>query len=203
MTELVRERGVGAVTVAHVVARSGVSRRTFYELFEDREGCFARGVRSRPCARGRRGACRRVSTRGRGWRERIRAGLGGRCWRSSTRSPQLGGCAVVDALARRAPRCWSAARECRVGWSTRCIDALACGARRRRARADADRRGGRGRRGPRGGPCAGCGGAEPKPLIGPAESADGDHRAALPGPAAAAREPRVPRPAAPTASVPA
>jgi AcrR family transcriptional regulator len=39
MGELVRERGAG-VSVAHVVARSGVSRRTFYELFEDREDCF-------------------------------------------------------------------------------------------------------------------------------------------------------------------
>jgi AcrR family transcriptional regulator len=36
----VAERGVGNVTVAHVVARSGVSRRTFYELFADREECF-------------------------------------------------------------------------------------------------------------------------------------------------------------------
>jgi AcrR family transcriptional regulator len=34
------ERGAGNVTVAHVVARAGVSRRTFYELFEDREDCF-------------------------------------------------------------------------------------------------------------------------------------------------------------------
>jgi hypothetical protein len=40
MGELVRERGVAAVTVAHVVARSGVSRRTFYEIFEDRESCL-------------------------------------------------------------------------------------------------------------------------------------------------------------------
>ena len=40
MSELVRERGVGGVTVAHVVARSGVSRRTFYEIFADREACL-------------------------------------------------------------------------------------------------------------------------------------------------------------------
>ncbi len=40
MTDLARERGVDSVTVAHVVARAGVSRRTFYELFEDREDCF-------------------------------------------------------------------------------------------------------------------------------------------------------------------
>jgi AcrR family transcriptional regulator/DNA-binding MarR family transcriptional regulator len=40
MVEVTAERGAGNVTVAHVVARSGVSRRTFYELFEDREDCF-------------------------------------------------------------------------------------------------------------------------------------------------------------------
>jgi AcrR family transcriptional regulator/DNA-binding MarR family transcriptional regulator len=40
MVEVVGERGVGNVTVAHVVARAGISRRTFYELFEDREDCF-------------------------------------------------------------------------------------------------------------------------------------------------------------------
>jgi AcrR family transcriptional regulator len=32
--------GAGNVTVAHVVERAGVSRRTFYEIFEDREDCF-------------------------------------------------------------------------------------------------------------------------------------------------------------------
>ncbi len=40
MVEVSRERGVGNVTVAHVVARSGVSRRTFYELFDNLEECF-------------------------------------------------------------------------------------------------------------------------------------------------------------------
>jgi AcrR family transcriptional regulator len=40
MVDVVAERGVGNVTVAHVVACSGVSRRTFYELFEDREDCL-------------------------------------------------------------------------------------------------------------------------------------------------------------------
>lgn len=40
MVEVARERGVANVTVADVVARSGVSRRTFYEQFEDREECF-------------------------------------------------------------------------------------------------------------------------------------------------------------------
>ncbi len=34
------ERDVGAITVARVVARAGVSRRTFYELFVDLDECF-------------------------------------------------------------------------------------------------------------------------------------------------------------------
>jgi AcrR family transcriptional regulator len=38
--EVTAERGAGTVTVAHIVARSGVSRRTFYELFADREDCL-------------------------------------------------------------------------------------------------------------------------------------------------------------------
>jgi AcrR family transcriptional regulator len=40
MFDVVSERGAANASVAHVVARSGVSRRTFYELFEDREDCF-------------------------------------------------------------------------------------------------------------------------------------------------------------------
>ncbi len=40
MVKEVSVRGAANVTVAHVVARSGVSRRTFYELFEDREDCL-------------------------------------------------------------------------------------------------------------------------------------------------------------------
>ena len=40
MVDVVAERGAANASVAHVVARSGVSRRTFYEIFEDREDCF-------------------------------------------------------------------------------------------------------------------------------------------------------------------
>jgi AcrR family transcriptional regulator len=39
MVEECAERGAN-VSVAHVVARAGVSRRTFYEMFADREDCF-------------------------------------------------------------------------------------------------------------------------------------------------------------------
>jgi AcrR family transcriptional regulator len=40
MVDVVAERGIPHATVARVVARSGVSRRTFYEFFEGREECF-------------------------------------------------------------------------------------------------------------------------------------------------------------------
>lgn len=40
MIDVVAERGRANATVAHVVARSGVSRRTFYEVFDDFEDCF-------------------------------------------------------------------------------------------------------------------------------------------------------------------
>jgi AcrR family transcriptional regulator len=40
MVEVCSERGAANVTVADVVERAGVSRRTFYEVFEDCEDCF-------------------------------------------------------------------------------------------------------------------------------------------------------------------
>lgn len=40
LIDVVSERGRADATVAHVVARSGVSRRTFYEVFDDFEDCF-------------------------------------------------------------------------------------------------------------------------------------------------------------------
>jgi AcrR family transcriptional regulator len=79
MVEEVAEHGASNVTVAHVVARSGVSRRTFYELFSDREDCFLAAFDD--------GIARIASEvipayedggrtqRAHGWREKIRAGL--------------------------------------------------------------------------------------------------------------------------------
>jgi len=40
MAESVAEKGYAATTVADVVGRAGVSRKTFYEHFEDKEDCF-------------------------------------------------------------------------------------------------------------------------------------------------------------------
>jgi AcrR family transcriptional regulator len=100
MSELVRERGAGRVTVAHVVARSGVSRRTFYELFEDRDGCLLAAFDSAveraaavvvPAYQTARGT-------GGGWEERIRAALSALLGFLDD-EPALAGLLIVDALA--------------------------------------------------------------------------------------------------------
>lgn len=73
MFDVCTERGVGNVTVAHVVERSGVSRRTFYEQFADRESCLLAAFEQALEL-----ACERVLPAYRAqdvWRERIRAGL--------------------------------------------------------------------------------------------------------------------------------
>jgi AcrR family transcriptional regulator/DNA-binding MarR family transcriptional regulator len=71
--DVVAHGGVANVTVAHVVARSGVSRRTFYEIFSDSDDCLLAAFQD---TLGR--AVERVLPAyeaGRGWRERLRAGL--------------------------------------------------------------------------------------------------------------------------------
>ena len=96
MGEVASERGAGSVTVAHVVSRAGVSRRTFYDLFADREECFLAAFEDAIAA---------VSTRvleayGQDgvWRERIRAGL----WAALEwldEEPALARLCVVESLA--------------------------------------------------------------------------------------------------------
>lgn len=44
VADLVCERGVAAATVGEIVSRAGVSRRTFYELFEDRGDCMLAAI---------------------------------------------------------------------------------------------------------------------------------------------------------------
>jgi AcrR family transcriptional regulator/DNA-binding MarR family transcriptional regulator len=54
MTRAVGEVGAANVTVGHVVARAGVSRRTFYELFADCEQCLLEAIEDAiECARER------------------------------------------------------------------------------------------------------------------------------------------------------
>jgi AcrR family transcriptional regulator len=70
---VVAQRGAGSVTVAHVTERSGVSRRTFYENFEDREACLLASFERALSLASWRAAPAYESEKG--WRERIRAGL--------------------------------------------------------------------------------------------------------------------------------
>ena len=64
MAEVCAERGVSNVTVAHVVSRSGVSRRTFYEMFEDREACFLATLDEAMSVRWRDSAARPIEDAG-------------------------------------------------------------------------------------------------------------------------------------------
>jgi AcrR family transcriptional regulator/DNA-binding MarR family transcriptional regulator len=95
MVDVVAERGVARSTVAHVVGRSGVSRRTFYELFDDREDCFVAAFDMAV----ERGAVRVAPAfgEGAGWLGRARNGL-----RAGLEflddEPSLGRLGIVDAL---------------------------------------------------------------------------------------------------------
>jgi AcrR family transcriptional regulator len=73
LCEVVAERGAAGATVAYVVARAGVSRRTFYELFADREECFLAAF-DQAVERAAARAVPAFEDAGR-WRERIRGAL--------------------------------------------------------------------------------------------------------------------------------
>jgi AcrR family transcriptional regulator len=96
MVELVRERGIGNVTVAHLVARSGVSRRTFYELFEDRDACFLAAFEC-SLARIAERVVPAYRDSGPTWRERVRGGLAA-LLRFMDEEPAVAALCVVDAL---------------------------------------------------------------------------------------------------------
>jgi|SRR5580704_2649182 AcrR family transcriptional regulator len=95
MGELVRERGSSGVSVAQVVARSGVSRRTFYELFEDREDCFLAAF-DRAVSRAAETAVPAYRAGG-SWRERVAGGLEALLGFLDA-EPELGYLCVVGAL---------------------------------------------------------------------------------------------------------
>jgi len=75
MLDVSCERGAANVTVAHVVERSGVSRRTFYEQFTDREDCFLAAFEQALEYAAERVVPAYESEKG--WRERMRAALSG------------------------------------------------------------------------------------------------------------------------------
>jgi AcrR family transcriptional regulator/DNA-binding MarR family transcriptional regulator len=93
--EVVTERGAGEATVARVVARAGMSRRTFYELFDDREDCFLAAF-DQAVARAAASVLPAYEARG-SWRERARAGLLALlCFLEE--EPSAGALLVVEAL---------------------------------------------------------------------------------------------------------
>lgn len=73
IVDVVAEHGIANVTVAHIVARSGVSRRTFYELFKDREDGFLAAFDD-SVSRIAHTVVSAYEGEG-GWRDRVRAGL--------------------------------------------------------------------------------------------------------------------------------
>ena len=96
----VDELGYARTTVAHVTARARVSRRTFYDLFENREDCLLAALES--IVERVREELVAADLEGLSWREGVRAGL----WRILSffdREPVLARVCVVQAL-RGGPR---------------------------------------------------------------------------------------------------
>ncbi len=96
ITEVVRERGVRGVTVAHIVSRSGVSRRTFYDLFDDRDDCLLAAF-EHAVERAAELVLPVYEAAG-DWREKIAAGLEAALGFLDA-EPAMGVLCVVDALA--------------------------------------------------------------------------------------------------------
>ena len=71
--EVISELGYSGMSVARVTDRAGVSRRTFYDLFEDREDCFL-GVFEEAVER-IAAVARPAYERQWRWGEKVRAGL--------------------------------------------------------------------------------------------------------------------------------
>ena len=90
---MVDEHGYAGVTVAHIAGRAKVSRRTFYEVFEDREACLLAVLQDIDTQLATElGA---VDLDGLPWRERVRLGL----WtvlRFFNREPVLARFCVVE-----------------------------------------------------------------------------------------------------------
>ncbi len=97
------EVGYGGMSVARITSRASVSRRTFYDQFEDREDCFlalfdealkrAEQVAEEAAA----AVAAMAGKRGCGWHERVRAGLHALLVLVDD-EPALGSLLIVEAL---------------------------------------------------------------------------------------------------------
>jgi AcrR family transcriptional regulator len=92
---VISEHGYGQMTVARIAGGARVSRRTFYDLFEDREDCFL-AVFDDAVAHASAVALAAYRSK-RGWRRQVRAGLGALLG-FLDEQPGLGTLLVVDAL---------------------------------------------------------------------------------------------------------
>jgi AcrR family transcriptional regulator/DNA-binding MarR family transcriptional regulator len=97
---VISEHGYGEMSVARVTAGAGVSRRTFYDLFEDREDCFVAAF-DEAVTRARSAAIQGYESE-RDWETRVRAALLGLLL-FLDQEPGLRSLLVVDAL-RAGPR---------------------------------------------------------------------------------------------------
>jgi AcrR family transcriptional regulator len=91
----VEEHGYADTTVAHIIGRARVSRRTFYDLFEDREACLLATLEDAVAQVA--GELHTAELDGLAWRERVRTGL----WRILCffdREPELARLCVVQSL---------------------------------------------------------------------------------------------------------
>ncbi len=99
---IVGEAGYGGMSVARITSRAGVSRRTFYEQFEDREDCFLAlfdEALERASKVAREAAATAVGAGvGDRWHERVRAGLFALLVLVED-DPAIGSLLIVDALA--------------------------------------------------------------------------------------------------------
>jgi AcrR family transcriptional regulator len=95
MVEVAAERGAPRASVAHIVDRAGISRRTFYEHFEDREDCFLAAF-DYALAQASQVVLPAYDIEG-SWRERVRSGLAA-LLAFFDEQPGLGALLVIDAL---------------------------------------------------------------------------------------------------------
>jgi AcrR family transcriptional regulator len=96
MVAVCSERGAANVTVARVVAHAGISRRTFYEQFEDCEECLLIALEDAIVTAGERMVAAYDASRP--WTERVRAALTA-LLRFLEEEPAIGRLLVVESLA--------------------------------------------------------------------------------------------------------
>jgi AcrR family transcriptional regulator len=95
MVEVSAEVGYMGASLALVVTRARMSRRTFYELFEDRQDCFLAAFEWGVAQA--RAAIAAAAPTGRSWRERTRLGLAA-LLRLFDSEPALARVCVVESL---------------------------------------------------------------------------------------------------------